>query len=49
MEFKIGDRVKVKAYESIPEKHQSKGIARLSGKVGTVIDKLHSEMNGGAI
>lgn len=49
MEFKIGDRVKVKEYESIPEKHQSKGIGRLSGKVGTVIDKLYSEINDGFI
>lgn len=49
MEFKIGDRVTVKEYESIPQKHQSKGVARLSGKQGTVMDKLYSEVNEGFI
>ena len=49
MEFKIGDRVTVKEYENIPEKHQSKGLGRLSGKQGTVIDKLYSEINEGFI
>lgn len=46
MEFKIGDRVKVKEYADIPENHRTKGVARLSGEVGTVVDKLYSEVNG---
>lgn len=46
MEFKIGDRVKVKEYASIPEAYRTKGAARLSGEVGTVVDKLYSEGAG---
>lgn len=46
MEFKIGDRVKVKEYADIIEAHRTKGVARLHGKVGTVTDKLWSEVNG---
>jgi hypothetical protein len=49
MEFKIGDRVKVKEYANIPENHRTKGVARLHGEVGTVTDKLYSETNEGYI
>lgn len=48
-EFNIGDRVKVKEYANIIESHRTKGVARLSGEVGTVVDKLYSEVNGGYI
>lgn len=43
MEFNIGDRIKVKAYEDLPEMIRSKAIARMCNKVGTVVDKLFSE------
>lgn len=43
MELKIGDRVKVREYEEIPENLRTKGAASLCGEVGTVADKLYSE------
>ena len=46
MEFKIGDRVKVKEYADILESYRTKGVARLSGEVGTVVDKLYREGAG---
>ena len=49
MEFKIGDRVKVKEYANILESYRTKGVARLSGEIGTVTDKLYSEVNDGFI
>ena len=49
MEFKIGDRVKVKEYSQIPEDYRNNAISRLSGKFGTVTDKLYSEVNDGFI
>ena len=45
MEFKIGDRVQVKEYADIPEDIRNKSIARLSGHIGTVEDKLWSDYN----
>lgn len=45
MELKIGDRVKVREYEDIPENLRTKGAASLCGEVGTVADKLWSEGN----
>lgn len=47
MEFKIGDRVKVKEYADIPEDYRTQGVARLSGEIGVVTDKLYSEGNNG--
>lgn len=49
MEFRIGDRVKVKEYASIHEDYRTQGVARLSGEIGTVTDKLYSEVNDGFI
>lgn len=45
MEFNIGDRVRVKRYEDLPET-TGKGIAKLCGKDGEIIDKLWSGANG---
>ena len=42
MEFNIGDRVRVKNYEDIPEQMKNRGIARLCGKDGEIVDKLWS-------
>lgn len=49
MEIKIGDRVKVKEYASIPEDYRNNAISRLCGEIGTVTDKLYSEVNDGFI
>ena len=49
MEFKIGDRVKVKEYADIPEDYRTNGLARLCGEIGTVIDRLYSEIEEGCI
>lgn len=42
-EYKIGDRIRVKAYEDIPVEHRNKGKARSCGEIGTITDKLYSE------
>ena len=41
-EFQIGDRIRVKEYSDIPEELRTKGVARLHGCVGTIVDKLYS-------
>jgi hypothetical protein len=46
MEFNIGDRVRVKDYEDLPEQMKSKAIARLCGKDGEIVDKLWSGAKG---
>ena len=42
MEWNIGERVRIRAYEDMPESVKDKGAARGSGKDGEVIDKLWS-------
>lgn len=44
MEFKfnIGDKVRVRPFEKIPEGIRSKGIARLAGKEGEIVDVMYS-------
>lgn len=42
MEFNIGERVRVKPYENLPEQMKSRGMARLCGKDGEIVDKLWS-------
>lgn len=42
MEFKIGDRVRVKNYDEMPVEARSKGMSRMGGQIGTVTDKLYS-------
>lgn len=49
MEFNIGDRVRVKKYEDIPEQIKSRGIAKVSGKDGEIVDKLWSGAKGETI
>lgn len=46
MEFNIGDRVRVKPYESLPKEIRNKGVSRLCGKDGEVVDKLWSGAKG---
>ena len=42
MEFNIGERVRIRAYDDMPEKVRNKGIARNCGKDGEIVDKLWS-------
>lgn len=44
MEFRIGDRVKVKEWDAIPENLKFKGFGRNAGKVGEIVDILHSNV-----
>ena len=46
MEFNIGDRVRVKPYDDLPEQTRSKGVGRLCGKDGEIVDKLWSGARG---
>lgn len=46
MEFMIGDRVRVKEYNDIPETHRAKALGRMCGEVGTIINKFYSEVDG---
>lgn len=42
MKFNIGDKVRVRPYEKMPEGIRSKGLARLSGKEGEIVDVVYS-------
>ena len=42
MEFNIGDRVRVKKYDELPEHMRNPACARLCGKDGEIVDKLWS-------
>lgn len=44
--FNIGDRVRVRLYEDLPEEMKTKGISRIAGEDGEIIDKLHSGAKG---
>lgn len=46
MEFKIGERVIVKPFEDIPEADRTKGMGRVAGEKGEIVDKLYSEVKG---
>lgn len=47
MEFNIGDRVRVKSYDNLPEQMKGRGGAsRLCGKDGEIVDKLWSGAKG---
>ena len=41
-EFKIGDRVRVRDYDDIPEKLQTNGVAKMCGEIGTIEDVFYS-------
>jgi hypothetical protein len=47
--YNIGDRVVIRAYEDTPVESRTKGMARLSGKKGTIVDKLYSECFDGFV
>lgn len=42
MEFNIGERVRIRAYDDMPENLRNKGVARNCGKDGEIVDKLWS-------
>lgn len=42
-EFNIGDRVVVKEFEDIPSEGRTRAVAKFSGDIGTIKDKLFSE------
>ena len=42
MEFNIGERVRIRRYEDMPESIKHKGIAKNSGNEGEIVDKLWS-------
>lgn len=44
MEFKIGDRVKVKEYDDLPEELKNKGLGKSAGKEGEIIDIMYSNV-----
>ena len=46
MEFNIGERVRIKAYDEIPDKSKNKRMGMLAGLEGEIVDKLHSELKG---
>jgi hypothetical protein len=46
MDFNINDRVRVKKYDELPELMKNKGIGRLCGKDGEIVDKLWSGARG---
>ena len=43
MAFNIGDRIKTKAYEDLPEELRNNGIAKMTKKFGTIEDRMYSE------
>lgn len=43
--FAIGDRVRIKNYDTIPEEYRSRGLARMSGNLGYIEDVFYSEAN----
>lgn len=40
--FTIGDRVRVKDYNDIPEEHKTRGLAKMCGEIGTIEDVFYS-------
>ena len=46
MEIRIGQRVRVKEFEDIPEKVRSKGLGKHAGKKGEIADIMWSNAKG---
>lgn len=42
-EFTIGERVRIRDYNDIPEEHRTQGISKMCGEVGTIEDVFYSE------
>lgn len=46
MEFHIGDRVRHKTFEELPEDIKIEGKGKMSGKIGVIKDRMFSESVG---
>lgn len=46
MEFNIGDRVRIKAYDEIPEEGRNRRFGLVAGCEGEIVDKMWSEARG---
>ena len=46
MEFNIGERVRIKAYDEMPEEGRNKRMGMLAGLEGKIVDKMYSEAKG---
>ena len=44
MTYKIGDRVRVRQYEDLPEETKNIGLGKQAGKEGIIVDILHSSI-----
>lgn len=42
MEFNIGDRVRVRRFEDIPDEVKNKGMGKSAGKDGEIVDVMYS-------
>ena len=42
-EFAIGNRVRVRDYNDIPEEHRTQGVSKMCGEIGTIEDVFYSE------
>lgn len=42
MEFNIGDRVRVRRYDDLPEETKNKGLGKHAGKDGEIVDIMYS-------
>lgn len=46
MEFNIGDQVRVKPFDKIPEGIRSRGLGKSAGRVGKIVDVVYSNAKG---
>ena len=42
-EFTIGERVRIRDYNDIPEEHRTQGVSKMCGEIGTIEDVFYSE------
>lgn len=49
MEFNIGDRVRVRRYNDIPDSIKNKGIGKSAGKDGEIVDVMYSNAKDGFV
>ena len=47
--YEIGQRIKIKDWDELPEKYKHKGMAKVAGKSGTVVDAMHSALANGNV
>lgn len=49
MEFYIGDKVRVRPFEKMPVNSRSKGLGRLAGQEGVIVDIMYSSAKEGNV